>query len=66
MSILREKMKQDLILFGLAESTQQRYIEAVANLYEHYKKSPDKLTEDEIRDYLLALKKRISHQTPII
>jgi len=59
MSILRERMKQDLILFGLAESTQQRYIEAVANLYAYYKKSPDKLTEDEIRDYLLALKKRI-------
>ena len=60
MSVLREKMKQDLILFGLAESTQQRYIEAVANLYKHYQKSPDKLTEDEIRNYLLALKKRIS------
>lgn len=58
MSVLREKMKQDMILFGLAESTQQRYIEAVANLYIYYKKSPDKLTEEEIRNYLLALKKR--------
>lgn len=51
-------MKQVMILIGLAESTQQRYIDAIKNLASHYKKSPSKLIEDEIINYLLALKKR--------
>ena len=59
MATLREKMKQEMVLIGLAESTQQRYIEAVTKLHDHYKKSPAKLSNDEIRNYLLSLKKRI-------
>lgn len=59
MSVLRTKMQQDMILRGLASSTQNRYIESVKKLAVHYKKSPDILTNDEIRNYLLDLKKRI-------
>ena len=59
MTTLREKMKQEMILIGLAESTQQRYIESVVQLRNHYNKSPAKLSNDEIRNYLLHLKKRI-------
>ena len=58
MTTLREKMKQEMILIGLAESTQQRYIESVVKLQNYYKKSPAKLSNDEIRNYLLDLKKR--------
>jgi len=65
MATLREKMKQEMILIGLAESTQQRYIESVAKLQDHYKKSPAKLSIDEIRNYLLHLKKRIYRQIAI-
>jgi len=59
MTTLREKMKQEMILIGLAGSTQKRYIESVAKLQDYYNKSPTKLSNDEIRNYLLHLKKRI-------
>jgi hypothetical protein len=65
MPTLREKMKQEMLLIGLAESTQQRYIESVAKLQDHYKKSPAKLSIEEIKNYLLHLKKRIYLQTVI-
>ncbi len=65
MATLREKMKSEMILIGLAESTQQRYIESVAKLQDHYKKSPAKLSIDEVKNYLLALKKRVYLQTVI-
>jgi uracil-DNA glycosylase len=65
MTTLREKMKQEMILVGLAESTQKRYIEAVVHLRNHYNESPAKLSNDEIRNYLLHLKKRIWLLTPI-
>ena len=58
MPTLREKMKQEMILIGLAESTQQRYLEAVIHLNDYYDKSPAKLSNEEIRNYLLYLKKR--------
>ena len=59
MTNLREKMKQEMLLIGLAESTQKRYLESVIQLHDYYKKSPAKLSNDEIRNYLLYLKKRI-------
>jgi len=59
MPTLREKMKQEMILIGLADTTQQRYLDAVIKLRDHYNKSPAHLSSDEIRNYLLHLKKRI-------
>ena len=57
MSTLREKMKEEMILVGLAESTQVIYLKAVMSLCDYYNKSPMKLTEQEIKTYLLYLKK---------
>jgi len=65
MATLREKMKQEMVLIGLAESTQERYIEALAKLQDYYKKSPAKLSIAEVKNYLLTLKKRIYLQIPI-
>lgn len=59
MTALRKRMQQDMILFGLASSTQDRYLESVAKLAGYYRKAPDILTNEEIRNYLLSLKKRI-------
>jgi len=42
MLTLREKMKQEMQLIGLAESTQHRYTQALVKLYTHYGKSPAK------------------------
>ncbi|MAE62667.1 MAG: integrase [Phycisphaeraceae bacterium] len=53
---LRDRMADDLKLAGYAESTQQCYIRAVRQLAQHYRQSPDTLTDQQIRDYFLHLK----------
>ena len=55
MTELRQCMIQDMRLRGLAEGTQKVYLEAVKHLAAHYSRSPDLLTEDEVRDFLLYL-----------
>jgi site-specific recombinase XerD len=48
-------MLEDMQLSGLAAKTQQSYIRAVRQLAEHYRKSPDLITEEELRQYFLYL-----------
>jgi site-specific recombinase XerD len=55
-SALRDRMHQDLQLAGLAEGTQTAYLRAVRKLAEHFHKPPDRLTEAEVRQYLLYLR----------
>jgi len=58
-------MLEDLQLRGMSAETQKAYMGAVKLLAEHYNKSPDKITEAELRAYLLYLKneKRVSNST---
>jgi integrase/recombinase XerD len=56
MTPLRKRMIEDLQLKGMGERTQQMYVRAVRQLSEHYNKSPDKITEEELRDYFLYTK----------
>jgi site-specific recombinase XerD len=49
-------MIEDLQLRGLAAKTQDSYLRAVRQLAEHYRKSPDLITEEELRLYFLYLK----------
>lgn len=56
MTPLRKRMIEDLQLRGLSERTQEAYVRAVRQLAEHYHKSPDRITEEELRDYFLYLK----------
>jgi integrase/recombinase XerD len=56
MTRLRQRMIEDLQLRGLSERTQEMYVRAVRQLAEHYHKSPDRITEEELRDYFLYLK----------
>jgi Phage integrase, N-terminal SAM-like domain len=65
MSTLREKMKQEMILVGLSDSTQAIYLKAVTKLRDYFNKSPKELTEQEIKSYLLYLKqeKKLSPNT---
>jgi integrase/recombinase XerD len=53
---LRQRMHQDLQLAGLAEGTQKMYLRAVRQLATHVHKAPDRITESELREYLLYLK----------
>jgi integrase/recombinase XerD len=56
MTHLRQRMIEDLQLRGLSEKTQAAYVRAVRQLAEHYSKSPDQITEEELRQYFLHLK----------
>jgi site-specific recombinase XerD len=63
MTTLREKMKQEMILRGMAISTQKNYLKVVSKLNKYYKSYPlAKLTGEQIKTYLLhiACKKKIS------
>jgi hypothetical protein len=55
-SSLRQRMHQDLQLAGLSEGNQVAYLRAIRHLAKHFRKSPDQLTETELRAYLLYLK----------
>lgn len=56
MTPLRQRMSEDLQLRGLSERTQEMYVRAVGQLAEHYQKSPDQITTEELRAYFLYLK----------
>ena len=56
MTPLRQRMIEDLQLRGMSERTQELYVRAVHQLAEHYHKSPDQITEEELRDYFLYIK----------
>lgn len=50
---LRQRMIEDLQLAGLRPRTQDSYVRAVRLLAEHYGRSPDTLSEEEVRAFLL-------------
>jgi integrase/recombinase XerD len=56
MTALRQKMIEDMQLRGFAERTQEAYLSAVRQLAKHYRKSPDQIDEEELRQYFLFLK----------
>ena len=58
MTPLRARMIDDMTLAGLALGTQKIYTQAVRRLAAHYRRSPDQLSEEEVRSYLLDLRQR--------
>ncbi len=58
MGALREKMIEEMKLRNFSHRTEQSYVSAMVGLVKHYRRSPDQLTQDEIRAYLLHLEKR--------
>lgn len=56
MTELRKRMIECLQLRGLSERTQECYVRAVRQLAQHYHKSPDLISEQELRDYFLYIK----------
>lgn len=65
MTALRRRMTEDLTLRGYATNTIKAYVRAVAQLARFYNRSPDRLSEDEIRQYLvhLATVRQVSFST---
>ena len=55
MTDLRRRMIADLQLAGYSEKTQQSYLMAVRGLAKYYRRSPDELSEEEVRAFFLHL-----------
>src|SRR5919204_2436955 len=56
MTPLRQRLLEDMQLRGLAARTQESYLGAVQQLALYYGKSPDLLSEEELRQYFLYLR----------
>jgi hypothetical protein len=56
MTPLRSRMIEDMTLAGLVPRTQEVYLQAVRRLAAHYRRSPDLLSEEEVRTYVLYLR----------
>ena len=56
MTTLRQRYIEDLQLRGLSARTQDSYVRVARQLAEHYGKSPEVISEEELRQYLLYLK----------
>jgi integrase/recombinase XerD len=56
MTPLRQRMLEDMQLRGLSPRTQESYLREVRQLALHFGKSPDLLTEEDLRQYFLYLR----------
>jgi len=56
MTKLRKRLIEDIQLAGLSQSTQEAYVRSVRKLAEHFRLSPDRITERQLRDYLIHLR----------
>src|SRR3990172_10102943 len=68
MTRLRQRMLEDMQLRGLSARMQGCYVQAVRQLADHYHRSPDQITEDDLRQYVLSLanEKRVARATATI
>ena len=55
MTPLRQRMIEDMQLSGKSPHTQRAYIGAVRRLAAYYMRSPDQISEEELREYFLYL-----------
>ena len=55
MTKLRQRMIDDMQLYGLSERTQECYVTSVKRLAQYYRCSPDKLNQENIRRFFLHL-----------
>ena len=55
MTLLRQRMLEDMRLRNLSVRTQETYLCQIKKFAEHFKKSPEQLGREEIREYQLYL-----------
>ena len=55
MTTLRQNFIRELVIRGTSPRTQEAYVRAVYCLAKHYRKSPDQLTDEELKNYLFYL-----------
>lgn len=68
MTPLRQRMIEDMQLRGFSARTQECYVAAVRQLAAHYHTSPDRLSEEDLRQYFLYLanEKKVARATATI
>ena len=68
MSPLQQRMLEDMQLRGLSARTQEAYARAVWQLAQYYRRSPDQLSDEELRQYFLYLtnEKKLARPTATI
>lgn len=54
-SFLRQRMVEDMELHSLSANTQDRYIKGVRKLSRYSQRSPEKISENEVRDFIIYL-----------
>jgi integrase/recombinase XerD len=62
---LRQRMIDDMAIRNMSPLTQKAYVRAVKNFSLYFRRSPDKLTFEEVRDYQLHLVSRGLEATTI-
>ena len=55
MTRLRQRLIEELVLRGYSDKTKEAYVHAVAGLATHYSRSPELLSDEQARSYLLHL-----------
>ena len=55
MTPLRQRMIDDMTVRGLAENTKLSYLRSVNGLANHFRRRPDRISAQEVQDYLLFL-----------
>lgn len=55
MNTLRQKLIDEMEVRGLSRNTKESYIGFVSRLARHYRRPPDKISDDELKAYLLYL-----------
>lgn len=65
MTPLRKRMIRELQLQRKAPTTAASYVKAVEELARHYRRSPDRISQEEIRDYLhhLIVERKLSYSS---
>jgi len=58
MGALRQKMIEEIRLRNFSPRTEKSYVSAMVELTKYYRQSPDQLSQDQIRAYLLHLQER--------
>lgn len=68
MTALRQRMIEDMQLAGYSARTQENYVAAVRQIFEHFHCTPAQLTEEQLREYFLYLanERRVSRSTSTI
>src|SRR6058998_434059 len=68
MTALRTRFIEDMQLHGYSPKTQSCYVGAVCGLAKHYHKSPDLISEEQLRQYFLhlTLEKKVARATATI